>query len=125
MRQHNQHFEHYHVNEAAALAALDGNRQLLRELAEMFCEDAPVLLDEMRTALDESDATTARRAIHSLKGLASTFFATNVNELAQRWEQEAASGNLATLKVTGAEEMSVAIQGLIDELVARQYARGR
>lgn len=118
------HPEHGQVNEAAALAALDGNRELLSELAQMFCEDAPLVLEDLRKALDKSNAIETRRAVHSLKGLASTFFATAVIELAQRLEHEAAAGNLTALKTSGANELSAAMQDLIDELVVRQLARG-
>lgn len=116
--------EHHQVNEAAALAALDGNRELLSELAQMFCEDVPVVLEDLRTALDKDNATDAHRAVHSLKGLASTFFASDVIELARRLEKEAANGNLSPLKSSGANELSTSIRDLVDELVTRQLARG-
>jgi HPt (histidine-containing phosphotransfer) domain-containing protein len=104
------------VDEQAALDALDGSRVLLHDLAEIFCEDAPAILNELRSALEADDATGARRAAHSLKGLAATFFAKPTVEIAQRVEFEAAEGNLSGLMVTDFRLLAAAIESLIVEL---------
>ena len=72
------------VDERAALAALDGERGLLRELASIYCEDMPSLFEGLERAVDANDCSEARRAVHSLKGLAATFYASLPVELAQR-----------------------------------------
>ncbi|MCA9133615.1 MAG: Hpt domain-containing protein [Planctomycetales bacterium] len=107
------------VDEAAALAALDGSRELLQDLALMFCEDAPAVLLELRTAVEADDPAAARRAAHSLKGLAATFYARPTTELAQRLELEAADGRLETFQDGGLERLDAAVQDLMAELKAR------
>lgn len=57
-----------------ALRAMDDDRQLLEQLAIIFSEDAPQIVSEFHTAIDQKDSKSARRAIHSLKGLTASFF---------------------------------------------------
>ena len=57
------------------LRALDGERELLSQLATMFVEDAPELLTTLEQAVAAGDCLIARRTVHSLKGLAATFYA--------------------------------------------------
>lgn len=104
------------IDEAAALAALADDRKLLADLALMFCEDAPDFLEQLERAVAREDATEARRAAHSLKGLASTFFAEPTIEVAQRLENEAASGRLEMLRNGGIRQLEDSILGLISEL---------
>ncbi len=70
-------------DEAAALAALDGQTELLADLAMMFREDSLQLLQTLNQAIAEDDRLEARRAVHSLKGLASAFFAKQTVDLAK------------------------------------------
>ena len=104
------------LDEQAALAALDGSRELLQDLAQMFCEDAPQVLRELRQAVEADDATSARRAIHSIKGLAATFFAQPTVETAQRLEQDAINGQLESLSESGIPQLEETVQSLINEL---------
>lgn len=107
------------IDEAAALAALDGQRELLKELAGMFIEDAPLVLEDLHKAVDAHDATVARRAVHTLKGLVATFFAKPTTQLAQQLEDELASGSLTTHTADGIEELEDSIQRLIRNLEIR------
>lgn len=56
-----------------ALVRLDGNEQLLDDLARFFLEDSPELLSESRAAFVRRDAKSLERAAHSIRGLASNF----------------------------------------------------
>jgi HPt (histidine-containing phosphotransfer) domain-containing protein len=78
-----------------ALQALDCNLELLKDLASMFVEDSPVLLEQLQWALSNKKTTDVRSIMHSLKGLMSTFYATTGVELAQRLEDSAAIGDLS------------------------------
>lgn len=86
--------EFYQLNEDAALAALDGQRALLSDLAVMFREDSQALIDLLQTSIAAGERSEARRAAHSLKGLASTFFAQPTIDLAKR--VEAVAGDEST-----------------------------
>ena len=57
----------------AALRRLDGDHDLLRDVASFYAQDAEPLLREIEQALAVADAEEAGRAAHSLKGLASNF----------------------------------------------------
>lgn len=87
-----------HIDIARVLQSLEGNEELLKDLASMFVEDAPVLLDQLKVALSDNDSLQARTAVHSLKGLVSTFYATKGVAIAQRLEDYAALGDLAEFR---------------------------
>ncbi len=84
-------------DEAAALAALEGSNDLLRELARMFCDDAPQVVEQLEVAWGTGDAYELRRAAHSLKSLAATSYAERTVELALFIEQAATDGTLASI----------------------------
>ncbi len=98
---------------SAALLRLGGDTALLREIAGLFREDAPVFLDRLKAALAAGDAAGVRNAAHSLKGLASNFNGEAAVLAALRLEEMGERGQL-----TAAAE---AVQGLEDE-VARLMA---
>lgn len=83
---------------AVALKRLLGNEALLADLAGLFFEDAPYLYEELRKAVESSDAATARRAAHSLAGNAATFEGLNAVEAARVVELAAARGDLAAAR---------------------------
>lgn len=64
------------------------------ELIDAFLDDAPNMLDAMRTALETKDVETFRRNAHSLKSNANTFGAMELGELAQELESMARENNL-------------------------------
>lgn len=51
-----------------ALAHVDGDRQLLAELAALFIQDYPRLRDEARESIQKGDHSGLERAAHTLKG---------------------------------------------------------
>ncbi len=119
--QHGDTVECEQVDESAALSALDGERELLRQLASMFVEDAPVLLRNLQAGLSTQDPLAARHAVHSLKGLAATFFATPTVELAQRLENELSAGRMAAVTDGGAEQLRQTTEALCKELYRRGW----
>ena len=64
------------------------------ELIDAFLEDAPNMLDAMRTALETKDVESFRRNAHSLKSNANTFGAMELGELAKDLEAMGRDGNL-------------------------------
>jgi HPt (histidine-containing phosphotransfer) domain-containing protein len=109
------------IDEKVALEALNGNRQLLSDLAIMFVEDSPVLLEDLAAAIANKEVETACRLLHTLRGLSSTFYARPTIELALRLEQEASQGSLATLKNGGVAQLKAAIEDLTRELRASGF----
>ncbi|WP_229219938.1 ATP-binding protein [Rugamonas fusca] len=57
----------------AALQRLDGDADLLHELATLFLADGPQLWQELTAALAAGDTARSARAVHSLKGVLVNF----------------------------------------------------
>ena len=104
-----------------ALKALDGNEDLLKDLASMFVEDAPILLDQLKVAITENDSVQARYAVHSLKGLVSTFYAKADVELAQRLEDCAAEGSLDGFRSGGLDQLEESVNSVSAEFESRGW----
>jgi HPt (histidine-containing phosphotransfer) domain-containing protein len=58
----------------------------VRELIDTFLEEAPRMLDDLRSALAENDAERFRRVAHSLKSNSNTFGALPLGTLARTLE---------------------------------------
>jgi len=54
---------------------IDGDRDLLGDVAELFRDDCPKRLDDCRAAVTAQDAEKLARSAHSIKGAASTLAA--------------------------------------------------
>ncbi|MGZ8260249.1 MAG: Hpt domain-containing protein [Caldimonas sp.] len=72
----------------AAFAELQASAgaDFVRELVETFLEEAPRMLDELRSAAAAGRADAFRRAAHSLKSNANTFGALALGALARELE---------------------------------------
>ena len=77
------------------LEAIDGDRQLMLELVEIFREECPKMRGEMAEALAAGDAARVRRGAHTLKGSLSHLAAAEGIELALQVETHAKQGDLA------------------------------
>ncbi|MEX2530232.1 MAG: Hpt domain-containing protein [Gemmatimonadota bacterium] len=70
----------------AALRQAGDDDEILRELAEVFLEQAPELVDRIRTSASAGEPSELRRAAHTMKGSATVFAAAPVAEAALRVE---------------------------------------
>ena len=96
------------LDQVAALARLNGNASLFRQLLKRFYEDQGDVLSRLRQALENKDLDTARRAAHTLKGLAGNLGASALQSAAQALEEALAQADVAT---------SRAQLAILDELV--------
>ena len=71
---------------ALALEEVDGDEELLREIAQVFLEDHPRLMATLREAVAACDPERLHRAAHTLKGSVSNFAAREAVAVAQRLE---------------------------------------
>jgi len=108
-----------------ALQALDGNAELLKDLASMFVEDAPLLLVQLKIALADNRPTQARLVVHGLKGLVATFYAKSVVEIAQRLEDAAAEGNMSFFFKGEFEQLEKSIGSIMGEFVVLGWVNRR
>ena len=91
----------------SALLRLDGDQDLLLELAQLFIGDGPQLLHTLNAALEEGDLPASQRAVHSLKGVLVNFGAqraivrterlsASLHDAAQAGQWRGMSGELAS-----------------------------
>lgn len=82
----------------AALRSLgpDGDASFLRELIDVYLEDAPQRVAELDAALARGDAVVATRAAHTIKGSSSNFGATRLAHQAQLIEAQCKAGDCAS-----------------------------
>jgi PAS domain S-box-containing protein len=70
----------------AILSAVEGDRELLKEVLMLYFEDAPHLLDDVRAAVAGDNPEALERAAHTLKGSVGNFGAQAAVEAALRVE---------------------------------------
>jgi CheY-like chemotaxis protein/HPt (histidine-containing phosphotransfer) domain-containing protein len=80
------------VNWKEALEATQADRDLLRELVEIFLQDYPRLVEQARDALTTGDVRRLHWAAHTLKGSVRLFGAKTVSDLCQELETKAKAG---------------------------------
>jgi HPt (histidine-containing phosphotransfer) domain-containing protein len=102
-----------------ALNRLGNDRELFRELASFFRDDAPGLLAAIHSGLAVGNAEETMRAAHSLRSLVSNFDAENAARIAGSIEQSARKGELQSLPAALAE-LEVEVQALQSAL--KEYA---
>jgi two-component system sensor histidine kinase/response regulator len=91
----NQPNQELHFDPDAALKRVDGDRELLKEIAHLFFEDTPRLLTEVRNAIQRGDSKALERSAHTLKGSVGNFGARTAFEAAFSLEQMGRNGDFA------------------------------
>jgi HPt (histidine-containing phosphotransfer) domain-containing protein len=99
------------------LALMDGDRELLVELIDVFLEDAPQRIQSVRRTLVDHDAEALYRAAHALKGSAGNFGAPDVVSRANRIEALARENDLDAAAIE-VEFLETEMNQLVAELVA-------
>ncbi len=100
-----------------AVDRLGGDRELFDEVAALFTTDAPVLLEQLRSAVASGDASSVKRAAHTLKGSAGYVGGGPAAAAALALETIGASNNLAA-----ASEAFERLEREIDRLIAELSA---
>ena len=78
----------------AALARMGANVGLVREMLELFREDAPVYQSRLHDAVAAGNASGVEHASHSLKGMLCMFGAGAAMQIADHLERTANAGKL-------------------------------
>ncbi len=74
---------------------IDGDRELLSDVAALFKDDCPIRLDDCRAAVAAGDAERLARSAHSIKGAASTLAAQATYHAAYALEKLGQTANFA------------------------------
>lgn len=77
--------------------------EFLNEIATMFLDECPRIVQEIRVACASGDAEALQHAAHTLKGCVANFGAGPACEAASRLETIGRSGNLAPAPVACTE----------------------
>jgi CheY-like chemotaxis protein/HPt (histidine-containing phosphotransfer) domain-containing protein len=101
------------LDQAAALKCVDGDQELLGELAQLFLENCPRLWAEFAEALAADDASRIQRLAHTLKGSLTNFGAAASIAVVRNLEQ---MGQIANLQ--GAAESLALLRPQIERLCA-------
>lgn len=109
------------LDRAMALARVGGDEELLREVARLFLEQWPEVLEEVRRAAAAKDSQALERAAHSLKGSVGNFGAKAAYEAAYRLEMMGRRGEMAhvTEALAELEAALERLQPALAELASR------
>ena len=98
-------------NLTEALQRVDGDAELLAEVAGIFLDDAPAMLADLAAAVDRHDAEAISRTAHRLKGSILTFSAPAAAASALALEAAGRTGDLS-----GVEAELETLSGAMDAL---------
>lgn len=100
---------------------VDGDRDLLASLVELYREDAPRLLAQVAGALAADDCAALESAAHALKGATAVLAAGAAGALLGQLERQGRAGELAAARAThGLLALEVErLLSALDELLAR------
>ena len=84
----------------AVMRHLGGDRQLLREIIEIFLATVAPMLDDVRSAVLSGDCRKVEHAAHALRGSARNFFSARVEQAALALEGMGRRRDLADARNT-------------------------
>jgi HPt (histidine-containing phosphotransfer) domain-containing protein len=102
------------IDLTAALAHVDGDLQLLAELAAMFVQDYPRLRNEARDSMERGDYSSLERAAHTLKGRLAFFGVQKARDQALKLEIMGREQNLAGIRQALAD-LEVEVESALPE----------
>jgi signal transduction histidine kinase/DNA-binding response OmpR family regulator len=105
----------------ALLARFEGDEGLVQELAGLFLDDSPSLVERIRLAVQTCDSPSLEKAAHALKGSVSNFCANRTLEAAVRLEEIGRAGEAASAQpaLEHLERSICELQPLIERLAGR------
>lgn len=84
------------INQATLDELIAGtDKSFVLELIDTFLDDAPKMLDDLRSSLAEKNAEAFRRAAHSLKSNSASFGAMQLSAQSKELEMIGKAGNFA------------------------------
>jgi CheY-like chemotaxis protein len=106
-------------DEKTALTYTGGDRELLKEVIDLFRKDSPAALRRIERALHKRDADALRMAAHALKGAIATVGSSAGRETAAELETMAKASRFAD-----AERVHAHLRELVEELDTAFFAAG-
>jgi two-component system sensor histidine kinase/response regulator len=103
------------MNYEKALAQMEGDSELLGQVASLFLNDVAAQLDKMRSALEQHNLETLGRVAHAIKGSVANFSAERAVSAALKLETASREGNFL-VAAQAARDLEQAIDELRPEL---------
>lgn len=94
------------IDWAEALARMDGDAEMLREICAIFQGDAPGIRARLVAATAAGDLVALQFVAHNLRGASATVSAAEVAALAGQLEQSAGAGALAESRALAAAALT-------------------
>lgn len=88
------------IDATALLEPFDGDRDILRQLSEVFLREYSGQLSAVRSGLEAHDASAVARSAHTLQGSVGVFGADAAGDAAHRLETVAKTSDLTDAKTT-------------------------
>jgi two-component system sensor histidine kinase/response regulator len=105
------------IDRKLALSRVGGDGELLKEIAILFLETYPEVLQEIRTAAEQGDAQLLERSAHGLKGSVANFGAAAAVDAARQLETMGRTQQLEEA-TEGLRNLELALSALRPELEA-------
>jgi two-component system, sensor histidine kinase and response regulator len=105
----------------ALMARFEDDTDLIQELAALFLDDAPSLVEKIRQAVQSCDSSSLEKAAHALKGSVANFCVQRAQEAAVRLEEIGRAGEAASAEpaLRCLEKSLNELQPLIERLAGR------
>ena len=112
------------IDMAEALENVDGDMEILRTFGEMFLEECPRMLNDIREAVESNDSESLAHAAHSFKGVVVGFAAKAASDAALKLETIGKNGDMAAAKeaLTRLEESVERLKPALNTLVQEKVA---
>ncbi len=108
------------VDVKKALASAGGNEALLSTIFDIFIQETPEQLSDLKTALNQKNIEDILRYAHTLKGSASRIYAQNCVKKAQSFEETCKSADWGDIE-NGVSHIIKQYQTLVDTLKKRDH----
>ncbi len=99
----------------SALVDMGGDREIYKEVLDVFIEDSPKLISELTRPLERNDYETITRFAHSIKSSSRAIGGMRMSALAARLE-EMSKDEVCTDMTTLIESIKAALKSLIEAL---------
>jgi len=83
------------IDMSKALERIEDDMELFREVAQLFIEECPNLLQELKQALQSQDMLSLQHTAHTMKGMVANFCAEKAVEASRSLEMAAKAGDIA------------------------------
>lgn len=91
------------LDKQSALERIEDDLELYEEICEIFREDVPRIIAELKSSFACNDIPTATRHAHSIKSAAANIGATNLSESARSAENALRDGDLESVSTIFSE----------------------